>query len=206
MENNKHPFDQELEEMRVQMAELKQHLDQQIQVNERLLKKNIIDKSDKINRFGLTMLIVGIATAILVPILFYSMYDFSIACCVVTSLMVLCDAVHDYYNAHRVKKIDFSTQNFTEALVTLLSVKKRNRTSFAVGMACVMPLMVWWAFELYSTPFFNNLPADAAQIARIALLVVGAIGVLIGVVVAIALYKKQTRNISTLIQMLQENE
>ena len=206
MENSKHPFDQELEEMRIQMAELKQHLDQQIQVNERLLKKNIIDKSNKINSFGLTMLIGGIATAILVPVLFFAMYDFSIACCVVTSLLVMCDAVHDYYNAHRVKKIDFSTQNFTEALGTLLSVKKRNRTSFAVGMACMMPMMVWWGFELYSTSFFDELPADAAQIARIALLVVGAIGGVVGVIVAIALYKKQTRNITALIQILQENE
>lgn len=69
MENNKPLIDNELEQMRSQMAELKQMLDSQIRVNDQLLKKNIIDKSDKINRFGLTMLFLGIAAAILVPLM-----------------------------------------------------------------------------------------------------------------------------------------
>ena len=66
MENNKPLIDNELEQMRSQMAELKQMLDSQIRVNDQLLKKNIIDKSDKINRFGLTMLFLGMAASILV--------------------------------------------------------------------------------------------------------------------------------------------
>ena len=46
MENNKPLIDNELEQMRSQMAELKQMHDSQIRVNDQLLKKNIIDKSD----------------------------------------------------------------------------------------------------------------------------------------------------------------
>ena len=206
MENNKPLIDNELEQMRSQMAELKQMLDSQIRVNDQLLKKNIIDKSDKINRFGLTMLILGIAAAILVPLMMYAIYHFSLACCIVTALLIACDASFDYYNAHRVKSIDIANINFTEALTTLVSMKKLMRTSFAVGMVVLMPLMVWWAFEIYASPFFDMFDANTAGIARIAILVCLGFGVVVGIVVAVLLYNKQTRNITQLINTLEENQ
>ncbi|MDD6902032.1 MAG: hypothetical protein PUE25_09455, partial [bacterium] len=182
MENNKPLIDNELEQMRSQMAELKQMLDSQIRVNDQLLKKNIIDKSDKINRFGLTMLFLGIAAAILVPLMMYAIYHFSPACCIVTALLIAFDASFDYYNAHRVKSIDIANINFTEALTTLVSMKKLMRTSFAVGMVVLMPLMVWWAFEIYASPFFDMFDANTAGIARIAILVCLGFGVVVGIV------------------------
>lgn len=206
MENNKPLIDNELEQMRSQMAELKQMLDSQIRVNDQLLKKNIIDKSDKINRFGLTMLILGIAAAILVPLMMYAIYHFSPACCIVTALLIAFDASFDYYNAHRVKSIDIANINFTEALTTLVSMKKLMRTSFAVGMVVLMPLMVWWAFEIYASPFFDMFDANTAGIARIAILVCLGFGVVVGIVVAVLLYNKQTRNITQLINTLEENQ
>ena len=204
MENNKPLIDNELEQMRSQMAELKQMLDSQIRVNDQLLKKNIIDKSDKINRFGLTMLILGMAAAILVPLIMYAIYHFSPACCIVTALLIACDASFDYYNAHRVKSIDIANINFTEALTTLVSMKKLMRTSFAVGMVALMPLMVWWAFEIYASPFFDMFDANIAGIARIAILVSLGFGVVVGIVVAVLLYNKQTRNITQLINTLED--
>ncbi|MDY4185410.1 MAG: hypothetical protein SOX83_05660 [Sodaliphilus sp.] len=206
MENNKPLIDNELEQMRSQMAELKQMLDSQIRVNDQLLKKNIIDKSDKINRFGLTMLFLGMAAAILVPLIMYAIYHFSPACCIVTALLIACDASFDYYNAHRVKSIDIANINFTEALTTLVSMKKLMRTSFAVGMVALMPLMVWWAFEIYASPFFDMFDANIAGIARIAILVSLGFGVVVGIVVAVLLYNKQTRNITQLINTLKENQ
>ena len=204
MENNKPLIDNELEQMRSQMAELKQMLDSQIRVNDQLLKKNIIDKSDKINRFGFTMLFLGIAAAILVPLMMYAIYHFSPACCIVTALLIACDASFDYYNAHRVKSIDIANINFTEALTTLVSMKKLMRTSFAVGMVALMPLMVWWAFEIYASPFFDMFDANIAGIARIAILVSLGFGVVVGIVVAVLLYNKQTRNITQLINTLED--
>lgn len=204
MENNKPLIDNELEQMRSQMAELKQMLDSQIRVNDQLLKKNIIDKSDKINRFGLTMLFLGIAAAILVPLMMYALYHFSPACCIVTALLIAFDASFDYYNAHRVKSIDIANINFTEALTTLVSMKKLMRTSFAVGMVVLMPLMVWWAFEIYASPFFDMFDANTAGIARIAILVCLGFGVVVGIVVAVLLYNKQTRNITQLINTLKD--
>lgn len=206
MENNKPLIDNELEQMRSQMAELKQMLDSQIRVNDQLLKKNIIDKSDKINRFGLMMLFLGIAAAILVPLMMYALYHFSPACCIVTALLIACDASFDYYNAHRVKSIDIANINFTEALTTLVSMKKLMRTSFAVGMVVLMPQMVWWAFEIYASPFFDMFDANTAGIARIAILVCLGFGVVVGIVVAVLLYNKQTRNITQLINTLKENQ
>ena len=204
MENNKPLIDNELEQMRSQMAELKQMLDSQIRVNDQLLKKNIIDKSDKINRFGLTMLFLGIAAAILVPLIMSAIYHFSRACCIVTALLIAFDASFDYYNAHRVKSIDIANINFTEALTTLVSMKKLMRTSFAVGMVVLMPLMVWWAFEIYASPFFDMFNANTADIARIAILVCLGFGVVVGIVVAVLLYNKQTRNITQLINTLKD--
>ena len=204
MENNKPLIDNELEQMRSQMVELKQMLDSQIRVNDQLLKKNIIDKSDKINRFGLTMLFLGIAAAILVPLMMYAIYHVSPACCIVTALLIACDASFDYYNAHRVKSIDIANINFTEALTTLVSMKKLMRTSFAVGMVVLMPLMVWWAFEIYASPFFDMFDANTAGIARIAILVCLGFGVVVGIVVAVLLYNKQTRNITQLINTLKD--
>lgn len=206
MENNKPLINDELEQMRSQMAELKQMLDSQIRVNDQLLKKNIIDKSDKINRFGLTMLFLGMAASILVPLMMYAIYHFSPACCIVTALLIACDASFNYYNAHRVKSIDIANINFTEALTTLVSMKKLMRTSFAVGMVALMPLMVWWAFEIYASPFFDMFDANTAGIARIAILVCLGFGVVVGIVVAVLLYNKQTRNITQLINTLKENQ
>ena len=204
MENNKPLIDNELEQMRSQMAELKQMLDSQIRVNDQLLKKNIIDKSDKINRFGLTMLFLGMAASILVPLMMYAIYHFSPACCIVTALLIAFDASFDYYNAHRVKSIDIANINFTEALTTWVSMKKLMRTSFAVGMVVLMPLMVWWAFEIYASPFFDMFDANIAGIARIATLVCLGFGVVVGIVVAVLLYNKQTRNITKLINTLKD--
>ena len=140
MENNKPLIDNELEQMRSQMAELKQMLDSQIRVNDQLLKKNIIDKSDKINRFGLTMLILGIAAAILVPLMMYAIYHFSPACCIVTALLIACDASFDYYNAHRVKSIDIANINFTEATTTKIALQNLVSLGLQVLAGQVFPI------------------------------------------------------------------
>ena len=150
------------------------------------------------------MLFLGIAAAILVPLMMYAIYHFSPACCIVTALLIAFDASFDYYNAHRVKSIDIANINFTEALTTLVSMKKLMRTSFAVGMVVLMPLMVWWAFEIYASPFFDMFDANTAGIARIAILVCLGFGVVVGIVVAVLLYNKQTRNITQLINTLED--
>lgn len=206
MENHNNFDDLGFEEMRQQMAELKQQLDNQIHVNEERLKKDVIQNSERINSFGSWMLLGGIAAAILVPTGFYYMYGFSILCCVVTSLLVICDASFDYYNAHRIKKADLTNKNFSEALHTLVSMKKSHRTSFAVGLTCLVPMIFWWGYELYHTPFFDKMSEDAAEFGRWTIIGGGAIGAIIGLIIAIRLYKKQGNNINQLIEMVEQTQ
>ncbi|MDO4512094.1 MAG: hypothetical protein Q4B68_09805 [Bacteroidales bacterium] len=206
MENNKSLMDMEFEEMRQQMAELKQQLDQRIQVDEERLKKDIIENKERISSFGTWMLVAGVLAAIFVPALFYYMYHFSILCCVVTSVLVLCDSGFDFYNAHRIKNNDLSSKNFTEALRTLVSMKKSNRNAFAIGVAVVIPMLVWWGVEIYGSPFFRELHPDTEEFARWIVIVFGLIGGCVGLVVTTSLYRKQTRNINALIKMIEDNK
>ncbi len=192
--------------MRQQMAALKEQLNQQIEVNELRLKKDIIDHSDRINSFGSWMLVAGVFTAILVPTIMYYMYGISLLCCIVTGLIVIADSVFDYYNAHRIRKADLTEQNFSQALTTLVKIKKSQLLAFKIGVISLIPMLLWWDIELYHSPFFDQYPEPGAEIFRWCVLGASAIGTIVGLWAGIRLLRKQTTNITHLIQAITQSQ
>lgn len=193
----------ELEEMRQQMTALKSQLDEQLQLNETTLQKNIMSKAKSVNSMGSRMLLVGVLTAIFVPAIFYYMYDFSILCCTVTSLVVIADASLDYWSAHRIKPSDISGKNFSETTATLISMKKSNQWQLVIGIIVMIPLMIWWSVEMLDTKFFDfTTTPEAVNMAKYSIIGCGVIGSIIGLFIAMRIYYKQKRNIDDLINML----
>jgi len=204
MENN-NIENLELEEMRQQMVELRSQLDEQLQLNEESLQKNIMTKTKNVNRFGSWMLLAGILTAIFVPAVFYYMYDFSVLCCVVTSLFVIVDSIFDYWSAHRISPSDISTKSVSEMTSTLISMKKVNQWELVIGLIVMIPLLAWWGMEMLDTHFFEFVKDQKALMyAKYSVIGSGSIGGIIGLFIAIRLYKKQKRNIDELINMINQ--
>lgn len=195
----------ELQEMRQQMAELKSQLDEQLQINEQSLRKNIMKKTNSINSFGTWSLMGGLLVAILFPFVFHRIYDFSIACCLATSILCIVDACHDYYSAHRISKSKISSGNVKENIETLISMKKNNKTAFVVGLFCIVPLFFWWGYEIMNTPYFDEMGINI-EIAKYSLIGSVLVGSVIGGIFAVKLYKKQQKNISEMIDMISETK
>ena len=188
MDNNNNN-DQQLEQMRQQMTELKQQLDRQEIVNEQLLRQSMTSKMSWIKRYvWLEIAFIPIVLLILAPIhamlgLSWWLYGF-------LAVMLVVDVAADW-RINRVDRNQLLTGNLVEASRRLTAMKRQRAWAFVLGIIGVVIWIAWFLFELklaqgiQANDFLNGFAQGG--------LVGGIIGAVIGLIAAIIIFNKMQR-------------
>ncbi len=181
--------DQQLEQMRQQMTELKQQLDRQEIVNEQLLRQSMTSKMSWIKRYvWLEIAFIPIVLLILAPIhamlgLSWWLYGF-------LAVMLVVDVAADW-RINRVDRNQLLTGNLVEASRRLRAMKRQRAWAFVLGIIGVVIWIAWFLFELklaqgiQANDFLNGFAQGG--------LVGGIIGAVIGLIAAIIIFNKMQR-------------
>jgi len=190
--------DQQLEQMRQQMTELKQQLDRQEIVNEQLLRQSMTSKMSWIKRYvWLEIAFIPIVLLILAPIhamlgLSWWLYGF-------LAVMLVVDVAADW-RINCVDRNQLLTGNLVEASRRLTAMKRQRAWAFVLGIVGVVIWIAWFLFELklaqgiQANDFLNGFAMGG--------FFGGIIGGVIGLIAAIIIfYKMQRTNDEVLAQI-----
>lgn len=146
MENR--DISRELEEMRSQMAILKEKLESQRIVNEQQLRNSTTKKMSKIDKRILTTIILGINALVYCTWYFTTRMQLSVAFTIATiSLMVVCLAI-TIYKHHAFRRIDLSRGNVLDVVERLTKIRKHYNEWWKTAVPILLVWYGWWMYEL----------------------------------------------------------
>ena len=191
MNNN----DFELEEMRQQMTTLKNKLDKQEIVNDRLMRRSMRNEVNTINRR------YNIIMALCVLMIPYGYWCFvvlshlSIAFWIVTSIFMLVCGVATFYNSRKISDPNLMNHNLVEARKKVASAKKFEANWLLFGIPAVILWFSWFVYEIYQIQGgdFNN-----------GFFWGGCVGGIIGAVCGIKVHLKTQRQYQDIIDQIEE--
>ena len=165
------------EEMRNQFAILKQQLNKQEIVSERLLRDTMKTKSNAISYTKRTTYGAAVFCLVIYPIL-YLTHMWSLAFTIVTCLMMLFCIAGTYYIHQPVEKLDFMKSDFaTVARVMAKFRKQYDNWLHYITPALIIPWIIWACYEFS----WKHAPEGSNPwIMSIALIIGAAIGGAIG--------------------------
>lgn len=187
----------ELEEMRQQMATLRQQLEEQVQVNDVLVISRMKTSIGSLNKKGLWTLIVAIVGAY--PLYIYchrwgvSMFSYSII-----MIALVMDALVSYYLTHMVKESDLQKNHFSELIDKLIRMKKRMRILTIVDYI----LLVGILFLLYCQTFFSSYSSNFSAFDQRKVAIIFTVGTICGIYFGGKEMKKRIRQIDEMIRNL----
>ena len=191
MNNN----DFELEEMRQQMTTLKNKLDKQEIVNDRLMRRSMRNEVNTINRR------YNIIMALCVLMIPYGYWCFvvlshlSIAFWIITSVFMLVCGVATFYNSRKISDPNLMNHNLVEARKKVASAKKFEANWLLFGIPAVILWFSWFVYEIYQIQGgdFNN-----------GFFWGGCVGGIIGAVCGIKEHLKTQRQYQDIIDQIEE--
>jgi len=196
----------ELEQMREQMQVLRNKLDTQEIVNDKLVKNSIKSKMSWIKKFIYFEFLM-------IPFAALMMYFFNLSWFCYASIVVLCviDAVWDYrINVAALDLEKVEKHNLSDTLQKLIAMKQMRAKSFFIMMLLSIPLFIWASIEMWQNirtgtiTFIDNVPTNIVYTASYAGLVGGIIGFFVGIYITIRIYRKMQTTNDELIAQIEE--
>ena len=192
---------QELEEMRSALASLKNKLDKQEIVNDRLLRQSMKSKMSWIKRYlWISLCFIPIVAVCFLPMtimlkLSWWLYGFTI-------LFVAGCVIADWYVNHMDSR-EFLTGNLTETAYKLRRMKTLRMRNEIVSCSVLVLWIVWMAWEIYTKG--QAAPADSLERGMsVGGLIGGGIGLVIGGVIGLSIFFKMQRTNDEIIQQIEE--
>ena len=150
MENQNNNF-QELEELRCQVAEFKNRMEQQEIVSRHLLKEAMKGHVSWIKQMGIW---VSVAELLILPLLVYALrciVGFSWLSTIVIGLMIVSEAVFNFWNVSTIRDKHLAVDDVLSAQQRLITFKRREKL-YTFG---ILPFILLW---LVCIPFgvFND--------------------------------------------------
>lgn len=148
----------ELEEMRLQMAALKEQLEEQVQVNDELIVKQMKSNVHSLNAKGLLTLVVAVVCAY--PMYIYcTRWGVPVTCFWTIIIGVLLDGCITYYVTNKVKENDLQTCRFSDIISKLLAMKKGMRMLAISEFFFLFIILIWLSYATFTSPSFANYSA-----------------------------------------------
>lgn len=200
----------ELEQMREQMQVLRNKLDTQEIVNEKLVKNSVKSKMSWIKNFVYFELLLVPFTALMAYVLkeMFNLSWFTYAFIVVLSAI---DAVCDYrINVASLDLEKVEKHNLSDTLQKLVAMKKMRAKSFFIMMLLSIPLFIWASIEMWQNistgtiTFIDDVPANIVCAGAYGGLVGGIIGFFVGIYISIRIYRKMQATNDEIIAQLEE--
>ena len=187
--------DFELEDMRQQMTTLKNKLNEQEIVNDRLVRRSMRNEVSNITyRYNIIIAI----SVLMVPYgywCFVVLSHLSITFWIATSIFMLICGGATFYNSRKISNSGLLSQNLVEARKKVASAKKFEVDWLKFGIPAVCIWLCWFFYELYQK---NN---DALTEG---LFIGGCIGGLIGAICGIRIHLKTQRQYQEIIDQIED--
>ena len=200
----------ELEQMREQMQVLRNKLDTQEIVNDKLVKNSIKSKMSWIKKFVYFELLLVPFTALMMYVL---KEMFNLSWFTYAFIVVLCaiDAVCDYrINVAALDLEKVEKHNLSDTLQKLIAMKQMRAKAFFIMISLSIPLFMWVSIEMWQNistgtiTFIDDMPTNIVYIGAYAGLVGGIIGFFVGIYISIRIYRKMQTTNDELIAQIEE--
>ena len=184
-----------LEEMRQQMTTLKNKLNQQEIVNDRLIRRSMRNEVSNINRRYNIIMAIGI---LMVPYgywCFVKLVGLSIPFWIATSIFMLICAGATFYNSRKISDPGLMSHSLVEARKKVISAKKFESNWLLFGIPAVILWMGWFFYEIYQIQggdFYNGFFLG------------GCIGGIIGAIIGIKIHLKTQRQYQDVIDQIED--
>ena len=200
----------ELEQMREQMQVLRNKLDTQEIVNDKLVKNSIKSKMSWMKKFIYFEFLMIPFGALMMYVL---KEVFNLSWVTYAFIVVLCaiDAVCDYrinVAARDLEKVE--KHNLSDTLQKLIAMKQMRAKAFFIIMLLSIPLFMWVSIEMWQSistrtiTFIDDMPTNIVYIGAYAGLVGGIIGFFVGIYISIRIYRKMQTTNDELIAQIEE--
>ena len=184
----------ELEQMRRQLALLKEKLDKEEFVNDRLLRESMKSKADTVNRQGVISFAAGV-WALLIVGCFWVPMGFSLTFCIVTVLMMIICMV-DTWRIHRPVNSQLLSGDLLTVAKTMLKVKKAYQRWLFFGIPMALGWIVYLGFEIYRFTGHNWGRA-------LPIIIAGLVGGLIGGIIGLRMHKKVVHTCDDMVRQIE---
>ena len=148
MENQNNNF-QELEELRCQVAEFKNRMEQQEIVSRHLLKEAMKGHVSWIKQMGIW---VSVAELLILPLLVYalrSIVGVSWLPTIVLGLMIAGEAVFNFWNVSTIRDKHLAVDDVLSAQQRLITFKRREKLYTFGILPFIFLCVVWLLFDVY---------------------------------------------------------
>jgi len=145
----------DLDQMRIQMQDLKRSLDNQKLVNQRLMRQVMASKSVFIRRYTRFQLYILLPFIFLIFLLVKEQNGMSWLLYTVTVVMCSVSIGIDTY-INRMSEDDYASMPLLELMSSLVRRRKNRRIQMAVGLPVVALWLVWYIVEIYGIEKFGN--------------------------------------------------
>ena len=200
----------ELEQMREQMQVLRNKLDTQEIVNEKLVKNSVKSKMSWIKKFiYFEFLLIPF-----IALIWYGLKEvFNLSWFCYASILVLCviDVVWDYrINVAALDLEKVEKHNLSDTLQKLVAMKQMRAKAFFIMISLSIPLFMWTSIEMWQNistgtiTFIDDVPANIVCAGAYAGLVGGIIGFFVGIYISIRIYRKMQATNDELIAQIEE--
>ena len=158
MENQNNNF-QELEELRSQVAEFKNRMEQHEIVSRHLLKEAMKGHVSWIKQMGIW---VSVAELLILPLLVYalrSIVGVSWLPTIVIGLMIVSEAVFNFWNVSTIRDKHLAVDDVLSAQQRLITFKRREKLYTFGILPFVFLCVVWLLFDVYhgtDIPFLSS--------------------------------------------------
>lgn len=186
----------ELGEMRRQIALLKEKLDNESIVNDKLMRSVMKTKVGKVDSYLLKLLFITPLAMALMYLDFAIMFPISTACLVATEIMLLGCGIFIYLNKRLLASADLASGNLVEECKKLVRFKKREIRYLYVSIPLVLAWMAWLSYELLH---YGNDPTE-----RLALVYGCVFGGIVGFCIGIYKFRSMMRNINEVVRQIEE--
>ena len=184
-----------LEEMRQQMTTLKNKLNQQEIVNDRLIRRSMRNEVSNINRRYNIIMAIGI---LMVPYgywCFVKLVGLSVFFWIATSIFMLICAGATFYNSRKISDPELMSHSLVEARKKVASAKKFESNWLLFGIPAVILWMGWFFYETYQIQggdFYNGFFLG------------GCVGGIIGAIIGIKIHLKTQRQYQDVIDQIED--
>lgn len=197
MEDNTMTNDfQELEDMRRQISLLKEKLDKESIVNDKLMRNIMSTKIGNVNSYLLKLLILIPFTMALVYFDFGILFPLSTEFMIVTQIMLVGFGIYIYLNKRLLASANIAGGNLVEESKKLLRFKKREIRYIFFGMPTCIAWMVWCFYEL--------LHCGKEQDEIICVIIGASIGAIFGFGYSIRKFRMIMRNINSVVSQIED--
>ena len=187
--------DFELENMRQQMTTLKNKLNQQEIVNDRLIRRSMRNEVNTITRGYNIVMILGILMVPYFYWVFVKLSGFSMAFWIGSSIFMLICVGATFYNSSKINTPELMSHSLVEAREKVASAKKFDADWQKFGIPAVILWFGWFMYECYqvqggdiASPFFWG----------------GCVGGIIGAFCGIKMHIKTQRQYQDIIDQIEE--